>query len=75
MQSMSIMDFTIRSQTDLAEAVEKFGFMPYFRNSIKGFSVEEHIAPEFWFSDEDGAWEWKGPVIRETGCCLLFSSI
>lgn len=26
------------------------------------------VAPEFWFTDEEGAWEWKGPVIREGHC-------
>ena len=26
------------------------------------------VAPEYWFTDEVGAWEWKGPVIREGHC-------
>lgn len=65
---MDGMDFTINSQADLIKAIERFGFLPYFRNSIEGFSIEEHIDPRCWFSDDDGAWEWKGPVIRETGC-------
>ena len=58
----------IRTKADLADAVERFGIVPLFRNSIPGFSVEEHVAPEAWFSAEEGVWEWKGPVIRETGC-------
>ncbi|MCD8021302.1 MAG: hypothetical protein LUF92_17550 [Clostridiales bacterium] len=41
---------------------------PLFRNSIPGFSVEEHAVPSAWFSDEPGVWEWKGPVIQEAGC-------
>ena len=62
-------DFVVRSKQDLMDAVETFGFVPLFRNSIPGFSVEEHVSPEVWFSDEqDGVWEWKGPVIQETGC-------
>ena len=64
----SSFSFTIRTKRDLAEAVRRFGFLPLFRNSLPGFSVEEHAAPETWFSDEPGVWEWKGPVIRETGC-------
>ena len=60
--------FTIRTKQDLAEAVRSFGFLPLFRNSLPGFSVEEHAAPGAWFSCEPGVWEWKGPVIRETGC-------
>ncbi len=55
----------IRSMEQLAEAVERYGFFPFFKNSIPGFSVEEHIVPERWFADGDGVWEWKGPLIRE----------
>ncbi len=65
---MPSMRFTIRSKKDLIDAVEKFGFLPYFRNSVEGFSIEEHIQPKYWFGGVEGAWEWKGPVIRETGC-------
>ncbi len=61
-------DFTVRKKQDLIDAVHDFGFVPLFANSIKGFSVEEHVAREAWFSSDDGVWEWKGPVIRESGC-------
>ncbi len=62
------MRFTIRSKSDLEKAIEKYGFLPYFRNPIESFSLEEHIRPEYWFGECEGAWEWKGPVIRDTGC-------
>ena len=65
---MQSMRFTIRSKNDIIKAIEEFGFLPYFRNSVKGFSIEEHIKPEYWFGGIEGAWEWKGPVIREMGC-------
>ena len=55
----------IRSMDQLAETAERLGILPYFRNSIPGFSVEEHIAPEYWFGEADGVWEWKGPLIRD----------
>lgn len=61
-------DFYIRTKEDLIRAVKDLGFVPFFRNSIEGFSIEEHIDPKLWFGDEEGPWEWKGPVIRETGC-------
>ena len=61
-------NFTIRTQQDLADAVRTLGIVPLFTNSITGFSVEEHAAHEAWFTDEPGIWEWKGPVIQETGC-------
>ena len=58
----------IRTLKDLEEAVETFGILPLFRNAIPGFSIEEHVAKEAWFESEEGVWEWKGPVIRDTGC-------
>lgn len=63
------LDFTIHTRQDLEDAVERFGILPLFRNSIPGFSVAEHAAPEVWFSDDnEGVWEWKGPVIRSLTC-------
>ena len=54
---------------DLTDAIEEFGFLPYFCNSLPGFSIEEHVDPRAWFSDDEpGVWEWKRPVIQETGC-------
>jgi hypothetical protein len=62
-------NFTIHCKQDLIETVQTFGIVPLFANSIPGFSVEEHCDPRCWFSDtEEGVWEWKGPVIRESGC-------
>ena len=65
------MRFTIKSEDDLIKAIDRFGFMPFFANPIEGFSIEEHISPECWYFSDSGrwdAWEWKGPVIRKTGC-------
>ena len=64
-------DFIIRSKADLIHAIHTFGFLPFFANSIEGFSIEEHITTDCWYHSDSGvwsAWEWKGPVIRET-CC------
>ena len=62
-------DFYIETKEDLKRAVLTFGFVPLFKNSIPGFSVEEHVSPRVWFNDSaEGVWEWKGPVIRECGC-------
>ena len=60
--------FTIRRLEDLTECIEKFGFVPFFENSIEGFSIEDHIDPKLWFSDIPGPWEWKGPAIKKTRC-------
>lgn len=65
---MTFNDIYIRNIDDLKTAVEELGFVPFFENSIPGFSIEEHVDPRIWFSNEDGPWEWKGPVISELGC-------
>ena len=64
-------DFTISSMDDLIDAINEFGFVPFFENEIEGFSIEEHIAPECWYGGSDSfwdAWEWKGPVINQVKC-------
>ena len=58
----------LQSAEDIAALVNEIGFLPFFRNRIPGFSIEEHTPPERWFSDAlDGPWEWKGPVLRLSG--------
>ena len=60
----------LRSSDDLIAAVEQYGFLPFFRNEIHGFSIEELCPSELWFADDvDGPWEWKGPAAR-SGKCL-----
>lgn len=61
----------ITSYTELEDLVVKWGFLPFFKNEIPGFSVEEHTPLELWFpddEDEEGPWEWKGPVARGGKC-------
>ena len=64
-------EFTVTSKEELKKAVQQYGFLPLFANSVPGFSVEEHVIPEVWYSagsDDWPVWEWKGLVIRECGC-------
>lgn len=57
------------SPQKISSLVRELGFLPFFKNSIPGFSIEEMTPPQLWFSDsEEGPWEWKGPVIRLGGC-------
>ena len=44
----------IQSREDVVSLVEEIGFLPFFSNLIPGFSIEENIAPEYWFSAENG---------------------
>ncbi len=58
----------ISSKELLERAALDFGILPFFRNRIEGFSVEEMAAPGMLFgesSDDYGCWEWKGPVIQQ----------
>ncbi len=62
-------DSPIDSPAALEAAVLELGFLPFFKNSIPGFSVAERTPPALWFSkDAEGPWEWKGPVIRRGKC-------
>ena len=59
----------IRNAVEMERQVLECGFLPFFRCGIPGFSIEERTAWDCWFPDEgEGAWEWKGPVIREGHC-------
>ncbi len=68
---MIFADLAVRSKNDLIRAVEDLGVVPFFKNRIPGFSIEEHAAPELWYhpgTDEWPIWDWKGSVIARTRC-------
>lgn len=48
------------------EYINKIGFLPLFRNAIPGFSLEEHTAPEYWWSGDASRdpWEWRAIIAR-----------
>ena len=58
----------IHTKEDLAGMIRAVGILPFFTNSVKGWSVEEHIDPSVWFTDADGPWEWKGPLAADKTC-------
>lgn len=59
----------IHSQQQMEQLALEWGFLPFFRNAIENFSIEEHTPETLWFSKEHpGPWEWKGPVIGEWRC-------
>ena len=62
------LDFYIRTPQDLVNVINRVGFLPIFSNDIPGFSAEEHTDPSALWGAEDGLWEWKGPVIQQSGC-------
>lgn len=57
----------IQRMEDILLLAEEAGFLPFFACGT-GVSVEELCAPALWFTEEEGPWEWKGPIAR-TGRC------
>lgn len=55
----------LRSKQDIVKLITNDGFLPFFENKIKDFSISERIDRRYWFPDDgDGVWEWKGPIIQ-----------
>lgn len=62
---MDRFNIVIERQEQLEALIREWGFMPFFKNAISGFSIEEMTPPELLFGDEmeHGPWQWKGPII------------
>ncbi|MCR5273401.1 MAG: hypothetical protein K6E13_10550 [Lachnospiraceae bacterium] len=68
MRGISINDPNcIQTVEELEAFIEEVGFVPLFANEIEGFSVEEHTAPDYWWTDvyEKDPWRWREIVARE----------
>ncbi len=53
--------YRIRTWQELVNWINEIGFLPLFANEIEGFSAEEHVSPDYWWTgirDED-PWEWR----------------
>lgn len=61
---------SIETKRQLIELVNDIGFLPFFSNSIPGFSLEEIIDPSCWWQGGQSgkfnwpAWDWKGEILR-----------
>lgn len=50
----------VRNRESMLNLIMEYRLIPFFSNSIPGYSVEEHTPEEFWFTDENlGPWDWK----------------
>lgn len=60
----------IKTKKNLIDAINKYGFVPFFANNINGFSIEENVSDDIWWNGKDGwkVWEWKGQIINEIHC-------
>ncbi len=59
---MLFSDCMISSASDMEKAIRAAGIIPFFRNGIPGFSVQDLTRPGYWFDDGDdvlGPWDWK----------------
>lgn len=53
--------YRIRTWRELVNWIKEIGFLPLFANEVEGFSVEEHVSPNFWWTgdEEQDPWEWR----------------
>lgn len=53
--------YRIRTWKELVDWIKEVGFLPLFANEIEGFSVEEHVSPDFWWTGDrkQDPWEWR----------------
>lgn len=59
----------LTSPESIISLVQEVGFLPFFAGAVPGFSIEELCPPDLWFSSEqDGPWEWKGPILQTSQC-------
>jgi len=54
----------ILTADDLENLVLKAGMLPYFKNRITGFSIEENVPDDILWSLDNGPWIWKGILVR-----------
>ncbi|MBR1597164.1 MAG: hypothetical protein IJ665_10845 [Phocaeicola sp.] len=62
----------IHSREDIEKQIKEWGFLPFFADSIPGFSLEKMTPPELWFPEDDlsdmGVWDYKTDIILEADC-------
>ncbi|MBR1740276.1 MAG: hypothetical protein IJ733_00095 [Lachnospiraceae bacterium] len=58
--------YRIRTWEELVKWIDEVGFLPLFANEVKGFSVEEHVSPDFWWTGikEEDPWEWRELIAK-----------
>ena len=57
----------VNSPESMIQAIKEIGIIPFSKNSIPGWSIQEITDPDFWFttSDQLGPWDWKVEAVRE----------
>lgn len=71
---MGLKRYNLHSCAQLVEFVDRIGFLPLLRMGVAGWSAEEQVDEDCQYTKlPDGGWEWdlwqwKGDVIKESGC-------
>ena len=54
----------IRSAAELTAWVDQIGFLPFFANEVAGFSAEERVAADAWWTGDRATdpWEWREEI-------------
>lgn len=57
----------LKSPESMISAIQEIGIIPFSKNTIAGWSIQELTDPDFWFttSDQLGPWDWKIEAVRE----------
>lgn len=57
----------LKCSDDLANLVNKIGFLPLFKGDIEGFSAEEYTNPKDWWgkNSEKDPWAWRQVIAAE----------
>ena len=58
--------YRIRTWKKLIHWINEVGFLPLFANEIEGFSAEEHVSPDFWWTNdpEQDPWLWREYIAK-----------
>ena len=59
----------IRSWRELIGWINEVGFLPLFQNEVDGFSAEEHVSNQFWWTGdpEQDPWIWREIICPQRG--------
>lgn len=59
---MNLFDYQISTPEAMEGVIREAGIIPFFRNAIPGYSIQELTDPAYWFGNEEstlGPWDWK----------------
>ena len=61
----------LHSAEELISLIHTIGFLPLFSNTIDGFSVEERVPGNVWWTGDEASdpWEWRMILARDSGIC------